>query len=203
MRTTKGCFGTPESAIQDACVVQLFEARLGGHAHISGPGYIDATAPGLQAVYEKTVKAHVFNACLGMPLRLGNAGLIDAGAVHSPTQYVLELELNAGLVRSDWEVPVDEEHLALDDILTLGPGEASNFLQTDHTLKHCRDAWYGDLLDKGARALADGVDEERLLERADEYWRDIVAGHTPPEIDEERKRAVCEVVERARRELMG
>ena len=41
-------------------------------------------------------------------------GLIDAGAVHSPTQYVLELELNAGLVRSNWEVPVDEEHIARD-----------------------------------------------------------------------------------------
>lgn len=203
MRTTKGCFGTPESAIQDACVVELFEARLGGHAHISGPGYIDATAPGLQAVYEKTVKAHVFNACLGYPLRLGNPGLIDAGALYSPTQYVLELELNAGLVRADWEVPVDNEHIALDDILRLGPGEASNFLQTDHTLRHCRDAWYPGLLDKGARALADGVDEEKLLQRADAYWRDTVAGHTPPEIGEGRKRAVWEVVDRSRDELLA
>ncbi len=203
MRTTKGCFGTPEAALQDVGVVELFEGRLGGHAGISGSGYIDATTPGLQAVYEKATKAYIFSRCRGYRLRLGNAGLIDAGALYSPTQYVLELELNAGFARADWEVPVDDEHLALDDILAVGPGQKRNFLTTDHTLRHCRDAWAPRLLDKGARELADARDEEQLLQRADRYWRDVLASHTPPEIDENRRRAVWAVVERARRELIG
>jgi trimethylamine:corrinoid methyltransferase-like protein len=203
MRTTKGCFGTPEAALQDVGVVELFQARLGGHAGVSGTGYIDATAPGLQAVYEKAAKAYIFSRCFGRQLRLGNPGLIDAGALYSPTQYVLELELNAGLARADWEVPVDDEHIALDDILAVGPGQKRNFLTTDHTLRHCREAWAPRLLDKGARALADSRDEEQLLQRADEHWREVVASHTPPAIDEDRRRAVWEAVERARRELVG
>jgi len=203
MRTTKGCFGTPEAALQDVCFVQLFEERLGGHAGVSGAGYIDATTPGLQAVYEKLTKGHILNWALNHPLRVGNPGLIDAGALYSPTQYVLELELNAGLTRADWEVPVTEELIALDDILERGPGERGNFLQSEHTLKHCRDAWYPELLDKGARTVGDDVDEERLLERAEELWRDIVGSHVSAEVDEERRNAVWEVVKRAKRELVG
>jgi len=203
MRTTKGLFGMAEAAMQDVCFVNLLEERFGGGGGVSGPGYIDSTTPGLQSVYEKLLKSHIINSCLGSPVRVNSPGLLDAGSLFSPTQYVLEIELSEGLVRSDWDVPVDAEHVPLDDILSVGAGESGNFLPTDHTLGHCRDSWQPELLDKTARALADGVDEETLLVDAEALWRDTLAGHEPPEVDEDRTKAVWEVVARARAELMG
>ena len=88
---------------------------------------------------------------------------------------------------------------------------------------HCNQAYYGTSsqghlrpiefdcvscgrhihMDEMVMMPTDGVDEEQLLDRADEYWRDVVGSHERPEIDEEKKRAVMDVVERARRELLG
>ncbi len=222
MRSSKACFGTPEAALQDAGTAELFERRLGGQCGIAGPGYIDGRVPGLQVVYEKLLKAHVFHTLRGHPLRLGNPGLIDAGSVYSPTQLMVELELNEGLHHADLQVPVTEELIGLRTIHEVVATARATFLTTDHTLAHFRELWHPELADRAARPFGglrvargatpsgaegrpagDAADEEQVLTKADAKWRRIVAEHVPPDIEPARVREVERVVAAARRHLLG
>ena len=202
MRTTKACFGTPEAALQDAGTRELFAARFGGPCGIAGTGYVDGRVPGLQPAYEKLLKAHVFRTLCDYPFRLGSPGLLDAGSVFSPTQYLVETELNAGLQRSDWLVPVSEESVALGTIQDIAGRDGATFLGTDHTLAHFRESWYPGLLDRVPRPADGRADEEQVAARAEARRQAVMADHRLPDVDPERVRRVSEVVAAARRQLL-
>ncbi len=202
MRTGRACFGTPEASLQDAGVVQLFEARFGGQARISGMGYVDGRSPGLQVAYEKLMKNHALRTVLSGPLRVSNLGLVDAGSTFSPTQFVLELELDRGLCQGYKPAEVSEETMGLADMLRLGCGEGKTFLDTEHTLRYFRGFWHPTILDREAGPTGDAPDEEALLERADRYWREKVAEHRPAEVDPSKVQAVGNVLQRARAHLL-
>ena len=203
MRTTKACFGTPEAALQDAGTRELFAARFGGPCGIAGTGYVDGRVPGLQPAYEKVVKAHVFRSLCDYPFRLGSPGLLDAGSVFSPTQYLIETELNAGLQRSDWLVPVDEELVPLSLIHDVAGRDGATFLDTEHTLRHFRESWYPGLLDRAPRPADGRADEEQVAARAESRRQVVMSEHRPPDVDPERIRRVNAVLARARRHLLG
>jgi trimethylamine---corrinoid protein Co-methyltransferase len=203
MRTMRACFGTPECALQDALIRLVFEQEFGGGIGISGPGYTDAQVPGLQCVYEKMSKGMTIQAVCGYPLHVGNPGIVDAGRTFSPVQFMLDLDVDRSLWQFDHGVAVNDETLGLEAVWESGLQSGSGYVCAEHTLRHYRsDVWYPRLIDRRTDLAQGGGDEAGILARAEEAWRAAVARYEQPEMDPAKVRALNEVVERARRELL-
>jgi len=204
MRTARACFGSPEATLQDVACSQVAH-RIWGVRRV-GPayGYIDAKTPGIQATYEKLFKmliAFPFTGNIG-----GWEGLLSAGQDYCPTQHMLDGEIASSIHRFKRGIEVNAETLALEVVEEVGLGSGKSFLEHDHTAAHARsEFWMPELLERTRwRGEAEELAAEReLLERADAKWRAAVERYEPPDIPAEKLRAIDEVVERARRDLLG
>jgi trimethylamine--corrinoid protein Co-methyltransferase len=96
-------------------------------------------------------------------------------------------------------IEVNEETLAVDLIDEVGPD--GHFLDSDHTLRHFRDAWYPELIERTDYARWSAGGAKTMAERAGEYVDKILAEHQPPLLPDDAARAVKAVVERAERTL--
>jgi len=204
MRTMRACFGAPEAALQDAAVALLFADHFGGGVGVAGLGYTDAQVPGLQCAYEKMFKGVCIAGALGQPLRVHNPGIIDAGRTFSPTQFMLDIELDQSLWQFDRGIEVTENALGLDAVWEAGiRSGAEGFLGTRHTLENYRSAiWYPQLLDRRTDSKLGGGAEAPILTKAEQRWKDAVARYEGPEMDAAKVTALKEVVERARSDLL-
>ena len=197
MKTTKVSFSSPEAILQDLGVIQMFDTLYGGGVE-SATNYVSAKLPGFQAAWEKLYKRFTLGLATGRPNIYG-AGTVDAGAVFSPTQAMIDLELNAALWNYSKGIQIDAEHLAIDSIVEQGIG--GNHLQTDHTLAYFREHWMPQLmdrtswneLDQGSRA------EDGIIERAKDKWKTALENHVPRNnMDDAQIKEIDEVVARAK-----
>ena len=206
MRRGVATFNAPEALLADLGVVELFARRYGGGVTVAaGADYIDARLPGLQAAYERTLRAMAIAAFTGGPFWMGGSGTLDEGKLFSPVQFILERELGEGMWRLGQGITVDEDTLAVQVIAEIGPGEGRSFLDTEHTLRHCREMWFPQLLTRGMWE-GDEIEfrrEQQMLAQAHQRYRDALAHYTPPALELDRIAEIRHVVERARRALLG
>jgi trimethylamine--corrinoid protein Co-methyltransferase len=202
MRTGKAVFGGPEAVLQDTALWQLFTRLYQARIGYDPGGYTDAKVPGIQAAFEKTFKQMAFGMLAGLGLTMGT---LDGAKTFSPEQAILDLESNKAMWSLFKGVEVNEETVALEQIKEVCLGEGKTFLDCEHTVKHFRDAlWIPELLDRTMWEddQKELLKEKQLLQRANEKWKRIVKQYVPPEVDSSRAKAIHEVVERARRELL-
>jgi trimethylamine--corrinoid protein Co-methyltransferase len=166
-------------------------------------GYTDAEVPGLKAVNDKMLKSLAygwFTDRIG-----GQAGSLGAGNIYSPTQQVLDLDMNRQTAQLARGITVNEETLAVDLIERLAASEDGVFLTEDHTLKHWREAlWIPELM-TGVEPRTGGerqCEGDRIVARAERKWRDALAAYDPPALDEGALRAAEKVAEEARKALL-
>jgi trimethylamine--corrinoid protein Co-methyltransferase len=202
MRTTQVCYATPAAILTDVLLHQLFRYRYGLVLNVE-PGYIEAKAPGIQAAWLKCFRQMAFGASVSHPLPLG---LLDNGAVFSPAQAMLDLDLNRAMHMFSKGAAVNDETLATDVINAMEFAEATSYLEADHTAIHFKDvvwdAKYFDRAYRSAPALRPGEEDEKLLGKADAAWREIVAGQRDQEIAPGLVREVDLIADAARRELL-
>jgi trimethylamine---corrinoid protein Co-methyltransferase len=202
MRTTQVCYATPAAILTDAMLHQLFRHRYGVVLNVE-PGYIEAKAPGIQAAWLKCFRQMAFGAMVSHPLPLG---LLDNGAVFSPAQAMLDLDLNGAMHKLSRGAAVSDETLALELIDAMEFAETASYLDTDHTAGHFKetlwDAKYFDRAYRGAPALRPGEEDEKLLRKADAEWRGIVAAQRDPEMPPDFLREVDRIAEAAKKELL-
>jgi trimethylamine:corrinoid methyltransferase-like protein len=95
--------------------------------------------------------------------------------------------------------------LALDLIGEMEFGTRRTYLDTEHTLTHFRQiGWQTQLLD---RTYCDHtapvmLGDEKLLQAADQRWRDLVAAQPSPDPDSKFVGELNRIVAAARRELL-
>lgn len=204
MRTADASSAGPENVMVAMGVKQVFDAHFGGHLWAETFFSPSTDRPGLHAVYQNwfaaTARARLADRA---DLPYPGMGTLANGAVGSPTQLMLDLEIR----RSQWalreEVEVSAETLALDDIRECVLG-GETFLATEHTLAHFRELWNSPVLPLSTPAAAGGApDERRILDACDERWRANVERWQPPELPADTLRALEGVVERANRELLS
>jgi trimethylamine--corrinoid protein Co-methyltransferase len=203
MRTTRALFSTPESILIDSALYQVFYRMYGIRIGLCA-GYTDAKVPGMQAINDKMLKSlayGLFTDHLG-----GQTGTLEAGNTYSPTQQVIDLEINRQVAQLAHGMDVTEETLALAEIEQVVSGDGLSFLTMDHTLQHWQKAlWHPALMD---RTAFEGPEVERekerqIVERAEARWRDALASYEPLPVDEYKIRAAQDVLERASRALLG
>jgi trimethylamine--corrinoid protein Co-methyltransferase len=202
MKTTQICYCTPGAILTDVALHQLFRYRY-GLVHNVEPGYVEAKTPGLQAAFMKTYRQMAFSGTVSQPLPIG---ALDNGAVFSPTQAMIDLEMNEAQWKFSRGIQVDDESCALELIHEMLFCQRRTYLESEHTRRHFRDVgWYPRLLERSycdhTRPAPAG--DEALLRRADQAWRSLVAAQAPLEIEPAMARQLDQIVEAARKELLA
>jgi len=202
MRTTQVCFATPAAILTDAALHQLFRSKY-GLVHNVEPAYVEAKLPGIQAAMMKVYRQMALGSTVSLPLAIG---ALDSAAVFSPTQAMIDLEVNEALYKFYAGMEVSEETMCLDLISEMEFCSQRTYLETEHTARHFRQVgWLPKLMD---RTYCDHespaiVSDEDLLEGADQAWRKLVAQQTPPEADPHWVRELDRITAAAREELLA
>ena len=203
MRTTRVLFATPEAVLIDVGLYQVLDRLYGVKAGML-TDYTDAKMPGMQAVNDKVFKSLAYQWLTHRPDRQ-HKGMLEGGKAFSPTQLMIDLELNRQTAQLARGVEVSDEMLALEEILECGVRADRSFLDLDHTLAHFREVlWSPEFMDRTCWSTP-GVErakERLMLERAEAKWRAALASYQPPPVPEEKVRAAEAVVARARRALL-
>ena len=121
-----------------------------------------------------------FMASLVMSDMLLGAGLLHGSRIWSYAQMLMDCEIFSIIQKVMQGIVVDDETLALDVIRNVGPG--GNFLSQKHTLKHMRDIFIPQFMDRRPYNVweenqDDGCDW--ALEKA----RKILTSHQPEPLD--------------------
>jgi trimethylamine--corrinoid protein Co-methyltransferase len=202
MRTTQVCYCTPAAILTDVLLHQLFRHRY-GLVHNVEPGYIEAKVPGLQAAFMKTYRQMAFGCTVSLPLPIG---ALDNGAAFSPTQAMIDLEINEAIYKFSRGPEVNADTCAPDLIHQLAFCEGQTYLETEHTRAHFREVgWYPQLFD---RRYCDHTQpapcgDEKLLRQADQTWRQLVARQPAPPLDPALVRELDRIVTAARQDLLA
>jgi len=201
MRTTQVCYSTPAAILTDVALHQLFRRRY-GLVHNVEPGYVEAKVPGLQAAFMKTYRQMAFGCTAAMPLPIG---ALDNAAAFSPTQAMIDLEMDEAIYKFGRGIEVDAETCAVDLIHELLFCERETYLESEHTLAHFREVgWNPRLFDRRCadRTQPAPCGDERILQQADRTWRELVEKAQAPALDPVLVREVDRIVAAARKELL-
>src|SRR5574340_168393 len=139
MKTTQICYAAPAAILTDAALHQFFRDKYGIGLNVEA-GYVEAKSPGIQASFMKTYRQMAFGCTVSTSLPIG---LLDNGAVFSPVQAMLDLEMNHAQYRFGRGIEVSDETMCIDLINQLEFCEASTYLENEHTFRHFRDALWG------------------------------------------------------------
>jgi trimethylamine--corrinoid protein Co-methyltransferase len=203
MRTTQVCYATPAAVLTDAALHQLFRFKYGLVVNVE-PAYLEAKCPGIQAAFMKTYRQMALAATVSSSLPIG---LLDNGSVFSPTQAMIDLDVNRAIYQLGQGVEINDRTLCVDLINELEFCEEKAYLETEHTLQHFRNiGWDTRLFDRTYRReqeLKPREADERILQEADRRWRSLVASHRSPERDGRFRAELDRLVKKAHEELLA
>jgi trimethylamine--corrinoid protein Co-methyltransferase len=203
MKTTQVCYATPEAILTDAAIHQLFRFKYGIVVNVE-PAYLEAKCPGIQAAFMKTYRQMAFSSMVSSSLPIG---LLDNGSAFSPTQAMIDLDINRALYKLGQGIKIDDETLCVDLINELEFCEKDAYLTTDHTLKHFRDViWDTQFFDRSYRKdenYRPREADERILKEADNEWRDLVSKQKTPERDARFREELNRIIKVAEKELLS
>jgi len=203
MKTADTTAANPESIIVDLAVKQLFDECFGGHLWTEVFFSPSVSEPGLLAVYQN------FYGAAGRGVLTGDAntpyagmGTLHNGAVGSPTQFMLDMEIRKSQFFMKDEIAVNADTMPYEEMVQRAANKEP-FLDSEHTFAHFRELWNSDLLPLTVPATAGGIGQEKkMLDRCEEMWRANVEKWEPPEVDEDKMKALAELQERADREFL-
>ena len=173
LRTAGVACGGPEDA--------LFQIALGQLGHGYGlPTSIGTFAPGAKG---SDWQAGLENGLSGMASLLGGAdmmpgaGLLDAAAVFSLEQLVLDAETFGLIAHLAEPIAVAPDDLADDLIDAVGPH--GDYLSEDHTVAHMRSLWMPKLFERRTWDEWAAAGRPGPRERARERVRELLESHRP------------------------
>jgi trimethylamine--corrinoid protein Co-methyltransferase len=202
MKTTQVCYGTPAAILTDIALHQLFRCRY-GLVHNVEPGYVEAKVPGLQAAFLKTYRQMAFGGTVSLPLPIG---ALDNAAAFSPTQAMIDLEMNEAIYKLGRGIEVNADTCAVDLINEMLFCEHGTYLESEHTLAHFRQVgWNPRLFDRSYfdHTQPAPCGDERILQQADQTWRRLVTSQPAPTPDSAMVRELDRIVTAAKKELLA
>ena len=189
-------------AMAYAFALAEFMLKWTGHrVKVGGGEYCDAKAPGYYAALEKAYKSMTIAAFTGRHPSTGQ-GLLAEGKMLCPVELLLEREMASGIGWYGRPAEVTPEAIDLDAILGVGFGLDRSYLDVESTARRFREClWCPPHLD---RSGWNGHDtDEAVLSRLRLHMNDLLAQYKKPEVDPANLAKMREVVERARKALVG
>ena len=153
-----------------------------------------AKEPNWQAGLENSLST--FMASVVMSDMLLGVGLLHGSRIWSYAQMMMDCEIFSIIHKMMQGIVVDDESLALDTIAAVGPG--GNFLAQKHTLKHMRDVFLPQFMDRRPyNEWEERKDNARdwALDKA----RKILAAHQPDPLDPKLSAEMEKIIEQVDR----
>lgn len=179
--------GAVECGMMNAAIHQLAN-------HIKVPNYnsaglSDSKIPDAQAGYEKAFTA-LLASMGGSNYIHHSAGMLESMLTIAHEQYVIDDEIIGNCCKVLKGIEVDEEHLALEVIDTVGPG--GNFMTTSHTMAHMRTEYYNGngVTDRKSREKWEQEGSLDIRQRARDMAKKLIAAPKPSYISDELDQAI-------------
>ena len=127
--------------------------------------------------------------------------MIESGVTFDCAQLVMDAEIARMVKRTVTGIPVNDETLAVDDIVDVG--SFGDFLSLDATLRHMRDHVQPQLIDRRVREdwATDGSTD--LYQRARERALQILSKHRPPALSHDVTAQIGRIIQDAEAELLS
>ncbi|MFW2365105.1 MAG: trimethylamine methyltransferase family protein [Desulforhopalus sp.] len=152
-----------------------------------------------QAAMEKSLMPALLDLS-GSDIQYG-MGRLGGSTFASPIQMIIDNDLFSVIEKCNSKLVVNDDTLALDDILTQSPD--SQFVTTMHTLQHCRDIIRPELLVSKSVDSWKEAGGKDLYERAVDKYNDLKKQFQPQEIDEDVVKEMDKIVQHADEKLVG
>lgn len=196
LRTAVSSWGGPEVGMSGACAAQLAH-RLGLPCDSYGLS-TSATRLDAQFAYERLTNA--FPPALAGVDILSGLGTTDSGMAGGFEIAVIDDEIISLLKHVARGCTVNDDTLAFDVMQKVIPGDGV-FLAEDHTVKHMKDAlWIPEI---SVRSTSDEAESESVAVRARSRAAQILKTHQVEPLPDDVSQQIDQIMERARRELVG
>ena len=174
-------FGTPEPAIGSMVIGQLAR-RLNLPLRCAG-NFSNSKLPDAQAMQEGLMSMLSAVHC-GANFILHSAGFLDGLLAMSYEKFVMDTDLCGALHSYLAGVVVDDNTLAMDAFLQVGPG--SHFLGSDHTMRNYQTAFWDSTLSDNEpfEKWSEEGGSTDMATRANRQWKKTLAEYEAPKLDE-------------------
>jgi trimethylamine---corrinoid protein Co-methyltransferase len=196
MRTTVLPYGAPELSLNNAAtadIARYYDLPVWGYAGCSDAKVVDE-----QAAVEAT--SSVIMSLLAGNQLVHDVGYLESGLTSSFEMLVLTdviIAMSRHLLKP---IEINAETLALDVIVNVGSG--GHYMNQEHTLKHFREIFYHDLIDR--KGVEEWIAEGSLTmkERLNRKVREILETHVPDGLPEEMTLQLAHLLARAEEDRM-
>ncbi|MBM3474848.1 MAG: hypothetical protein FJX75_16415 [Armatimonadetes bacterium] len=200
MKTGAVSYSAPDAMFYGFAAVEFVRRWIGFRMAVGSGEYCDAKQPGLYTALEKAFKSMMCCAFTGQQPGAGS-GLYDEGKTMSAIQLLLDREFSGSVGHLAKPFDPTPENLGLETAFEVGVGLQTNYLQSDHTLRHFRDClWLPKIMNRSGWNGCE--DETQTLARTAENVRDLLAKYRKPEGREDQLAAMREVFGRAKKALV-
>lgn len=198
MKTAEAEATGPEPTIANLITKQLFDTFWGGHCWVETFLSPHVARPGLAAVCENVLGGWRAAKLLNLPeIPYPGMGTLGDGGVGSFEQFMLDMEIRkAGHFAKD---DIDVDDFPFDEYCEMIEKEGE-FLSHEHTLNHFRELWTSSIIQASGDLAA--WDEKKMLDKCRDTWKENVAKWQPPELPKEKTKALEDMLERAKKELL-
>ncbi len=196
MRTANIVLSSIETGMMSAAAAQIFR-EFYGVPYVGGACISDSKIPDQQAGYEKAITV-LYGALGGANLIHLASGMLDFILTASPEQMVIDNEILGMVLHGLKGIYVDDETLARDVIMQVGP--RGQFLAQKHTLRNApKQLYIPTISDRLSRESWEKRGHRDILSRANEKLQEILRTHKPEPLDEETRRGLAEIREKAQK----
>jgi trimethylamine--corrinoid protein Co-methyltransferase len=196
MGTGFSTLATPAANLQRSAGVQVCKEGFG--IPVAGcPIMTDTYVTDGRAVAEKALGG-LLSTMAGMDIAYG-VGRLGGASLASPIELVIDDQLIALLKEYVGGVHVDDDYLAVDEILAAGIG--GSFVHSKHTLRHCRDYVEPSLFRFQLQQTWEAEGEKDLYARAVDEYKRLRTQIKPVDIPDDVRRDMDAVVARADKAL--
>ncbi len=191
MQSGAPAFGTPEY-MRTAMIGGQLARRYGvpyRSSNVSAANAVDA-----QAAYESVFS--LWGAIMGgVNLLMHGAGWMEGGLHAGFEKVILDAELLQMVAAFLDPVPVDEDSLAFEAMVEVGPG--GHFFGAQHTQSRYRTAFHKPMLsDWRNYETWEEAGSPEAAGKANRIWKELLAAYEPPPLDVARREALDAFVER-------
>ena len=196
MQSGAPALGTPEYSKMTLASAQIAR-RLGMPFRSSNT--TTSNCADAQSAYESQMS--LWGAILGHANLVNHAaGWLESGLTASFEKLIIDAEMLQMLAETLKPIAINDEELALDAIAEVPPG--GHHFGTAHTLERYETAFYTPIL--STRQNFESWTESganRAAKRANTIWKQLLAEYQKPPIDPATEDALCDFVERRKREI--
>ncbi len=190
MRTGNFPYAAPEFHMGFAAFADMaryYNVPVWGLAGASDSKVLDAQA-GAEAAYELLMAEFSGNNLIH------DVGYLNSGLISSMEMLLLCDEIISSVKRIARGIEISDETLALDVIDEVGP--MGQYLDTEHTVKHCRDNWAPRYFNRDQREVWKLAGEKDMATDLNERVLSILESHKPEALPENVVAALEKIIEK-------